>query len=79
MIKNDQILSLLKKHIDINIDTVAVQDTDLLDKREVHIGSLVTLVKKAFEAGCTETRAEIVLRSGPGIGSVAINSCPPQV
>jgi hypothetical protein len=51
MIKNEEILALLKKHIDTEIDTVAVRGMDSLDFRDVYIGSLVTLVKKAFEAG----------------------------
>ncbi len=51
MIKNDAILSLLQKHIDTRIETVAVQGMDSLDFRDVFIGSLVTLVKKAYEAG----------------------------
>lgn len=51
MIKNDQILSLLQKHIDTEIETIAVRNMDSLDFRDVFIGSLVTLVKKAYEAG----------------------------
>jgi hypothetical protein len=51
MIKNDEILKLLQKHIDTRIETVAVQGMDSLDFRDVFIGSLVTLVKKAYEAG----------------------------
>ena len=51
MIKNDQILSLLQKHIDTEIETIAVRGMDGLDFRDVYIGSLVTLVKKAYEAG----------------------------
>jgi len=53
MIKNDEILALLKKHIDTRIETIATQGMDSLDFREVYIGSLVTLVKKAYEAGRT--------------------------
>ncbi len=51
MIKNDQILRLLQAHIDTRIETVAVQGRDHLDFRDVYIGSLVTLVKKAYAAG----------------------------
>ena len=51
MIKNDQILRLLQAHIDTEIKTVASQGLDSLDFRDVHIGSLVTLVKKAYAAG----------------------------
>jgi len=51
MIKNDAILSLLQKHIDTEIETVAVRGMDSLDFRDVFIGSLVTQVKKAYEAG----------------------------
>ena len=51
MIKNDAILKLLQKHIDTEIETVAVRGSDSLDFRDVYIGSLVTLVKKAYEAG----------------------------
>ena len=51
MISNDQILKLLQSHIDTEIKTVAVQGMDKLDFREVFIGSLVTLVKKAYKAG----------------------------
>jgi hypothetical protein len=51
MIKNDAILKLLQKHIDTRIETVAVQGSDSLDFHDVYIGSLVTLVKKAYEAG----------------------------
>ena len=49
--KNDEILSLLQKHIDTEIETIAVRNMVRLDFREVYIGSLVTLVKKTFEAG----------------------------
>ena len=51
MISNEQILKLLQAHIDTEIKTVAVQGMDKLDFREVFIGSLVTLVKKAYQAG----------------------------
>lgn len=51
MIKNEEILKLLQKHIDTRIETVAVQGSDSLDFRDVYIGSLVTLVKKAYAAG----------------------------
>ena len=51
MIKNEEILKLLQKHIDTRIETVAVQGMDSLDFRDVFIGSLVTLVKKAYAAG----------------------------
>ena len=51
MIKNDQILSLLQKHIDTEIETIAARGLDGLDFRDVHIGSLVTLVKKAYAVG----------------------------
>lgn len=51
MIKNDEILSLLQKHIDTEIETIAVRGMDSLDFRDVYIGSLVTLVKKAYQAG----------------------------
>jgi hypothetical protein len=51
MIKNDLILSLLQKHIDTRIETIASRGMDSLDFRDVYIGSLVTLVKKAYEAG----------------------------
>lgn len=51
MIKNDQILRLLQAHIDTEIETVAVRGMDSLDFRDVHIGSLVTLVKRAYAAG----------------------------
>ena len=51
MIKNDQILRLLQQYIDTEIETVASQGRDHLDFRDVHIGSLVTLVKKAYLAG----------------------------
>lgn len=51
MIENDQILRLLQAHIDTEIETVASQGRNSLDFRDVHIGSLVTLVKKAYEAG----------------------------
>ena len=51
MISNEQILKLLQAHIDTEIKTVAVQGIDKLDFREVFIGSLVTLVKKAYQAG----------------------------
>jgi hypothetical protein len=54
MIKNDQILSLLQKHIDTEIETIAARGLDSLDFRGVHIGSLVTLVKKAYAAGYEE-------------------------
>ena len=53
MIKNDEILRLLQKHIDTEIETIAVRNMDSLDFRDVYIGSLVTLVKKAYEAGRT--------------------------
>jgi len=49
--KNEDILRLLQKHIDTRIETVAVQGRDSLDFRDVFIGSLVTLVKKAYEEG----------------------------
>jgi hypothetical protein len=51
MIKNDEILRLLQKHIDTEIETIAVRNMDSLDFRDVYIDSLVTLVKKAYEAG----------------------------
>jgi hypothetical protein len=51
MISNEQILKLLQAHIDTEIKTVAVQGIDKLDFREVFIGSLVTLVKKSYQAG----------------------------
>jgi hypothetical protein len=51
MIKNDQILRLLQAHIDTEIETVAAQGRDHLDFRDVHIGSLVTLVKRAYMVG----------------------------
>lgn len=51
MIKNDQILKLLQLCIDTRIDTVASQGVDSLDFRNVYIGSLVMLVKKAYAAG----------------------------
>lgn len=50
-IKNDQILKFLQAHIDTSIETVATQMSDSLDFHDVHIGSLVTLVKKVYEAG----------------------------
>lgn len=49
--KNEQILRLLQTYIDTRIETVAVQGRDHLDFRDVYIGSLVTLVKKAYAAG----------------------------
>jgi hypothetical protein len=49
--KNEDILRLLQKHIDTQIETVAVQGISSLDFRNVFIGSLVTLVKKTYEAG----------------------------
>jgi hypothetical protein len=51
MIKNEQILRLLQQYVDTRIETVASQGMDSLDFRDVHIGSLVTLVKKAYLAG----------------------------
>ena len=51
MISNEQILKLLQAHIDTEIKTVAVQGMDKLDFRKVFIGSLVSLVKKAYQAG----------------------------
>lgn len=50
-IKNDQILKFLQAHIDTSIETVAARMSDSLDFHDVHIGSLVTLVKKVYEAG----------------------------
>ena len=38
-------------YIDTRIETVASQGLDSLDFRDVHIGSLVMLVKKAYAAG----------------------------
>jgi len=51
MIKNDEILRLIQNHINTEIETVAVRGMDSLDFREVYIGSLVTLVKKAYGVG----------------------------
>jgi hypothetical protein len=51
MIKNKQILQLLQAHIDTRIETIAAQGIDRIDFIESHIGSLVTLVKKAYAAG----------------------------
>lgn len=51
MIKNDQILRLLQQFINTEIETVASRGLDSLDFHDVHIGSLVTLVKKAYAAG----------------------------
>ena len=51
MIKNDQILRFLQKYIDTRIETVAIQGNDYLDVHDVHIGGLVTLVKKVYAAG----------------------------
>lgn len=45
MIKNDQILKLLQQYVDTEIKDYT------LEFRNVYIGSLVTLVKKAYEAG----------------------------
>ena len=44
MIKNDEILALLKAHIDTEIEYS-------LEFRKVYTGSLVTLVKTAYAAG----------------------------
>jgi len=51
MIKNDQILRFLQQYVDTQIETVASQGRDSLDFHDVHIGSLVTLVKRAYTAG----------------------------
>jgi len=51
MIKNDQILRLLQQVIDPEIETVASRGLDSLNFHDVYIGSLVTLVKKAYAAG----------------------------
>jgi len=53
MIKNDEILALLQNHISRDITTTKAQMMDSLDFRDVYIGSLVTLVKKAYEEGRT--------------------------
>ena len=52
MIKNDEILALLKKHIDAEIEYT-------LEFREVYTGALVTLVKKAYEAGMAAAQARV--------------------
>lgn len=44
MIKHDQILRLLQAHVDTEIGYT-------LEFRKVYIGSLVTLVKRAYAAG----------------------------
>jgi flagellar biosynthesis/type III secretory pathway protein FliH len=49
--KEAQILRLLQQHISRDITTTKAQMMDSLDFRDVYIGSLVTLVKKAYEAG----------------------------
>ena len=51
MIKNDEILALLKAHIDTEIEYS-------LEFRKVYTGSLVTLVKKAYEAGRAAVQKE---------------------
>jgi hypothetical protein len=48
MINNDAFLSLLQKHIDTWTETTASRGKDF---RDVYVDSLVTLVKKAYEAG----------------------------
>jgi hypothetical protein len=51
MMKNEAILALLQEHVSRDIETTKPQMMDSLDFRDVYIGSLVDLVKAAFEKG----------------------------
>ena len=52
--KNEDILRLLQKHVDAEIETIGIRGRDSLDFRDVFIGSLVDVVKAAFQAGREE-------------------------
>ena len=54
MIKNEEILAFLKKHVDDEIETIERRGRDSLDFRDVYISCLVDLVKNVHEAGFAE-------------------------